>query len=108
MPEPPKSPGVMAAPNRALVTARVRSCEPAENIPGKWLLEVEFEASENRQGANFARVGESADAFTFVEGPIVDQLRSAAGSGGRIRAEAEYLGGPEGGSFQLYDPQVLD
>jgi len=53
-------------------------------------------------------VGERADAFAFVGGSVAKQLQSTTENDGRVKAEVEYLGGPEGGVFQLYDPEVLD
>jgi len=108
MPEPPRPPGIMGAPNRALVTARVKSVRPAENAPGKWQLELEFEATESLEGGHFARVGERADAFTFVGDSVAERLKSVAENEGSVKAEVEYLGGPQGGVFQLYDPEVLE
>ena len=106
VPSPP--PGVMAAPNRVGIVAKVISCRAAEGIPGKWLLEVEFERSESLQGPNFAREGERASAFAFVDAGSAEVLKGLADKQGRVSAEAEFIGGPDGGTFQLYDPKAQD
>lgn len=106
IPSPP--PGVMAAPNRVGILANVISCRAAEGIPGKLILEVQFERSDSIQGPNFARTGERASAFTFVDADTAEALKGLADKQGRVSAEAEFIGGPGGGTFQLYDPKAQD
>jgi hypothetical protein len=51
--------GVMAAPNRARIQARVLRAEQSTQDPEKWQLELEILASQTVSGPNFARVGEN-------------------------------------------------
>jgi hypothetical protein len=86
--------GVMAAPNRAKIKARVLRVEQSPQYSDKWHLELEILASQNVSGPNFARIGEKVQGFAF--GPAWEAPPPAI-----IEAEVEYIGGPQGGQFQL-------
>lgn len=94
-------PGAMAAPNRCRLTGRIVDVHDDVDAPGRRSLRLEISESESIQGGNFARVGEVVDAFTFEGSP-----QMAAGA--TLRSEAEYLGGPRAGRFQLYAPQIIE
>jgi hypothetical protein len=108
MSDQPFTSGVMAAPNRVRVVATVLSVSAARDVPGKWFLALRWEQSEALRGPNFARIGERADGFTFVDDQTAAKLKELAAAGGRLVAEAEFIGGPGGGSFQLFDPIPKD
>jgi hypothetical protein len=108
MSDQPFTPGVMAAPNRLHVVATVLSVRAAQDVPGKWFLALRWEHSKALRGPNFARTGERADGFTFVDDQTAAKLKELAAAGGRLVAEAEFIGGPQGGSFQLFDPKPKD
>lgn len=85
--------GVMAAPNRSRMTARVSGIEAVEGQP-KWYLSVEVLEAEAIEGGLFVRAGEHARVFVVGEQPDLH-------AGDVFRAEVEYLGGPGGGELQL-------
>jgi hypothetical protein len=91
--------GVMAAPNRARIQARVLRAEQSTQDPEKWQLELEILASQTVSGPNFARVGEKVQGFTF--GPAWEVPAQTI-----IEAEAEYIGGPHAGQFQLTNVRI--
>ncbi len=86
--------GVMAAPNRCEIKARVLRLEQSDQFPDKWYLELEFVESKDLSGPNFARVGQRAKGFTL-------ELPSNISQGSIIAAQAEFLGDERGGQFQL-------
>lgn len=88
-------PGVPAAPNRSHVKAKVVSKKQSDRFPDKWLLEIEIVDSRSIEGPNFARAGQHTEAFSF------DAKIVGVSVGSVISAEAEYLGGPTQGQFQL-------
>lgn len=98
---PPNVRGVMAAPNRCEIKARVLQVRQSARFPDKWHFELEFLESRQVSGPNFARVGEQAQGFSFG---------SFAGlsPGAIITAEAEFLGDERGGQFQLYEVEVTN
>jgi hypothetical protein len=91
--------GVMAAPNRSRIKARVLHVEQSSTYPDKWLLELEILESHDVSGPNFARVGTNVEGFSF--GPAWDAAPQAI-----IEAEAEYIGAVQGGQFQLTDVRI--
>ena len=93
--------GVMAAPNRCRIKARVLHVEQSSTYPDKWLLELEIIESHDMSGPNFARVGKNVEGFSF--GPAWGAPPQAV-----IAAEAEYIGGVQGGQFQLTDVRILE
>ena len=91
--------GVPAAPNRCRLAAAVLELRPEPDVPQKSLLLLEVRELEPIQGGRFAGPGEQVAAFTF------DDVTGLA-VGAVVTAEAEYLGGPSGGTFQLYGPRA--
>lgn len=87
-------PGIMAAPNSSRIKTRILRAEKSEQYADKWQLEFEILESENISGPNFARVGEKGEGFTFR--PAWDLPLPVI-----VEAEAEYIGGPQKGLFQL-------
>lgn len=85
--------GVMAAPNRSVITARV---EDLERVPGqpKWYFAVTVIAAESIEGGLFVRAGDPARVFVVADDP-------GLAPGEEFRAEVEYVGGPGGGELQL-------
>ena len=91
---------VMAAPNRSRIKAKVLQTEPSARFADKWHLELEILESEDLEGPNFARVGETAQGVAFEQG-------GAIAAGDVISAEAEFVGGPRGGQFRLFEVAAL-
>lgn len=86
--------GVIAAPNSSRIKARILRVAQSEQYADKWRLEFEILEAQNVSGPNFARVGEKVNGFTFspkwnLPVPVI------------VEAEAEYIGGPQKGLFQL-------
>lgn len=88
--------GVSAAPNLARIGAICEQAVRSADSPRKWMLGLRIESVEVLYGGTFVRAGEQVDAIAFdlPVDPVV---------GARIYADAEYLGGPRGGEFRLYD-----
>jgi hypothetical protein len=99
--EPDNARGVVAAPNRSRIKARVLHVEQSSTYPDKWLLELEIIESQDVSGPNFARVRKTVEGFSF--GPAWEAPPQAI-----IEAEAEYIGGAQGGQFQLTDVRLLE
>jgi hypothetical protein len=93
--------GVMASPNRVKIKARVLGVEQSTQYPDKWQLALEIIASRDVSGPNFARVGEKVQGFAF--GPAWEAPPPTI-----IEAEAEYIGGPQGGQFHLTNVLVAE
>lgn len=91
--------GMLAAPNRSRIKARVLGVEQSRDYPDKWHLKLEVLESSNVRGPNFARVGQQVEGFTF--GPTWEAPPQAV-----IEAEVEYIGDGRGGQFQLSDVRV--
>jgi hypothetical protein len=87
--------GIMAAPNRSRITARVASVERVPNQP-KWYLTVEVLDAHAREGGLFVHTGDSTRVFVIGDEPGLE-------AGDVFRAEVEYLGGPGGGELQLHE-----
>ncbi|MGB7924388.1 MAG: hypothetical protein WCF57_14180 [Pyrinomonadaceae bacterium] len=94
-------PGVMAAPNRSRIKAKVLNVEQSAKYPDKWHLELEILEASGMGGPNFARVGQKAEGFSF--GPSWDAPPPAI-----IEADAEYIGGAQGGQFQLSNVRTVE
>ena len=90
----PEFKGVMAAPNRSQIKAKVLSLEQSSEYPDKWIFDLEIIESKSLSGPNFAHVGEKAEGFAFDPLP-------ALSSGDVIDGEAEFLGDERGGKFRL-------
>jgi hypothetical protein len=86
---------VSAAPNRSRITARVKRVEASTSSPGKWYLIVDILDATAIEGGLFPRVGTEGRVFTFGDNSPVDK-------GALFTAEVEYVGGPQGGEFQLH------
>ena len=99
MSEPPDVGGVPVAPNRCEIKAKVLSKQQHASFPDKWLYEIEILESTDKQGPNFARSGQVAQAFSFEAS---EQISTEC----LIVAEAEYTGGPTRGQFQLTHVKV--
>lgn len=93
--------GMLAAPNRARIKARVLGVEQSANFPDKWQLRLEVLESSSVSGPNFARVGQQVEGFTF--GPTWDVPPQAV-----IEADVEYIGDARAGQFQLSNMRVSD
>lgn len=89
--------GVMAAPNRCEMKLRVVSVTCPARFPDKQELVFELLAAQSVEGPDFVtqRIGQSVKGFTF-------DTSVTLADGVLIIAEAEYLGGPRQGSFQLF------
>ena len=87
--------GVPAAPNLARITATYLQVARSTDSPRKWLLRLLVDSVNVVHGGEFVRPGDEVDAFTFdpVEEPT---------AGASLRAEAEFVGGPRGGTFHLH------
>lgn len=90
----PKLPTVMAAPNHARIKARILGLEQSTQYPDKWILQFEILESTALTGPNFAHVGETVEGFTFMNSATLKPQDIVEG-------EAEYIGGAQGGQFQL-------
>jgi len=99
--DPDDARDVIAAPNRSRIKAKVLHVEQSSTYPDKWLLELEVIKSQDVSGPNSARVGKYVEGFSF--GPAWDAPPQAI-----IEAEAEYIGGTQGGQFQLTDVRILE
>lgn len=95
MPTEPSG-GIMAAPNSSHIKAHILSVERSEQAPNRWNLNIEILSAESIEGPNFARANTQARAFTF-------DPPGGLTAGRTLTASAEYLGGPQGGWFQLTD-----
>lgn len=91
---PSNIPGVMAAPNNARIKAVISRVEQSAQYPDKWLLEIEIVESQSISGPNFARPGKKAEGFTFRDAWDLPMPVT-------VEADAEYIGGPQKGVFQL-------
>ncbi len=87
---------MLAAPNRCRIKARVNSLQRPAHFPDKVELEIEILETREVSGPNFARAGQTAQAFTFDPPATVTE-------GAIIECTAEFLGDPRGGRFQLTD-----
>lgn len=92
---------VLATPNRSRIKARVQHVEQSPTYPDKWHLALEILESHDVSGPNYARVGNNVEGFSF--GPAWNAPPQAI-----IAAEAEYIGGVQGGQFQLTDVRILE
>jgi hypothetical protein len=88
--------GVMAAPNRARITAECLGVNQASNSPRKWLLRLSVRSVEQVYGGAFVRPGDEVDAFTIGDTAGVDV-------GTVLVAAAEYLGDARSGVLRLND-----
>jgi hypothetical protein len=96
----PEFRGVMAAPNRCRIEAKVLSVEQDSSFSDKWYLEMNILETQDLEGPNFARVGQTVKGFAFDLSPEVspDTL---------ITAEAEFVGDERGGQFRLTEVEIL-
>ncbi len=85
---------VMAAPNRARITARV---DGADSVPGqpKWYWTTTVLEATSITGGLFVHPGDVARVFCVGE-------RAPLDVGDRFTAEVEFIGGPGGGELQLH------
>ncbi len=95
----PQPSGVMAAPNKVKLKAKVISLKQDPHFSDKWHIDVEILSSESIEGPNFARQGERAKAFAFDVTPGF--LPQNAEPGNTIVIEAEYVGDAARGSFRI-------
>jgi hypothetical protein len=86
--------GVSAAPNRILLSAEVISL--GEPVNSKRKLRARIESVKCLSGPCFAEQGQQVDCFTFLDA-------SHLVTGTRFKAEAEYIGGPHRGVYQLLE-----
>jgi hypothetical protein len=92
--------GVPAAPNQSRIRAIVRSVEQSPQFSDKWLLEIEILEATAIHGGQFARVGETVQAFAFgADAP--------AAVGDEISALAEFIGDQRGGQFRLEQIEIV-
>ncbi len=90
---------MMVAPNHSKIRARVLRINQSPQFKDKWDLEIEILMIQPIQGGAFAEAGQTVQAFTISE-----QLPFTQND--VISAEAEYLGDPTGGTFQLTEIKV--
>lgn len=88
---------IMVAPNQARVRATILRAERAPEAGDKWLLEVEIGMTTPVHGPQRARPGLRAQAFT---------RRAEWDLPVQVEADAEYIGGPRQGIFQLMNLHV--
>ena len=95
--------GVMAAPNRCKIEARILSVTPSERFPNKRELQFELIEALPLEGPDFAshRVGKKVEGFTFDTSFELSQDEL-------VLAEAEYLGDARQGLFQLFDLRTTE
>jgi hypothetical protein len=67
--------------------------------PRKWQLRVRLQSVEGLYGGTFVHEGETVDSFAF-------DLPGEPAGGHELVAEAEYLGGPRGGTLQLHQVEL--
>jgi hypothetical protein len=96
-----KPPGVMAAPNRCRIQAKVLSLEQSAQFPDKWHLKLTILQAEALKGPLFAHVGSQVQAFAFFANAPSFTVNDI------ITAEAEYLGDAQRGRFQLDSIETL-
>lgn len=96
----PEFKGVMAAPNRSQIKAKVLSLEQSSEYPDKWIFDLEILESKNISGPDFAHVGERANGFAFDPLPDIS-------SGDVVAGEAEFLGDERGGKFRLSEIKII-
>lgn len=85
--------GVMAAPNRSVIKARVERVERVDDH-GRRFLAVKVISAQSLEGGLFVRAGDTARVIAAADDP---QL----GAAHVFSAEVEYVGGPQGGNLQL-------
>lgn len=90
---------MMVAPNQARIRATILRAERAPGTADKWLLEVEICQAMPVRGPQRAEPGLRAPAFTWR--PDWDLPLPV-----QVEADAEYIGGPRHGSFQLLNLHV--
>ena len=88
--------GVMAAPNRARITAECLSVSQAPDSSRKWLLRLAVRSVEQLYGGTFVRPGDEVNGFAIGDPPDVDV-------GTVLVAEAEYVGDARHGVLRLHD-----
>jgi len=98
---PTPSMSVPAAPNQTEIRAIVRNVQQSPDFADRWHLEIEILEATPIHGPQFARVGETAKAFTF--GSV-----SPVQTGDEIIALAEYIGDARGGQFQLSQIRIVN
>ncbi len=69
--------------------------------PRKWLLRLLVDSVTVEHGGQFVRPGDEVDAFAF------DPAGRPA-PGAVLRAEAEFVGGAAGGTFQLHRVELSE
>lgn len=95
----PEVHGMLAAPNRSRIKARVLGVEQSQTFPDKWHLRLEILESSDVSGPNFARAGQQVEGFTF--GDSWDVPPQAV-----IEADVEYIGDGRSGQFKLGNMHV--
>jgi len=90
---------MLAAPNRSRIRAVVQHAAKSEDSPAKWALRLHLESVEVLFGGTFVHEGEVVDGFAF-------DLPEPLAQGAVLVAEAEYIGGPRGGTLQLHEPRL--
>lgn len=95
--------GVMAAPNRCEVKARIVAVTQSKQFPKKRELELELLESQPKEGPDFAsqRIGQKVEGFTFDTAVELSK-------GDLIFAVAAYLGGARRGLFQLSELRTVE
>lgn len=93
--------GIMAAPNRSRITAKVLSVDRSPDWSDKWLLEIEIISSEPVEGPNFSTRGQRGFAFAIGDHSAIRPLCT-------IQADAEYIGDAHGGQWHLENLSVLE
>jgi hypothetical protein len=90
---------MLAAPNRSRIRAVVQHAARSADSPTKWVLRIRLESVELLYGGAFVHEGEVVDGFAF-------DLPDPPAPGAVLVAEAEYIGGPRGGTLQLHEPRL--
>lgn len=93
--------GVMAAPNRSEIKAKVLQIEQSSQFADKWYFELEILETNHISGPNFVRLGQKIKAFTVGEIPKLSPQST-------LTAQAEFIGDQHGGQLQLTQINVTD
>lgn len=89
---------VQAAPNATTIRFKILEKEADKNAPSKTHLKIEILPAEAHHDQRFIKPGAVMPGFTF------DQVETPTGA--VFLADAEYLGGPQGGYVHLKNLQL--
>ncbi|GAB4365161.1 MAG: hypothetical protein Kow00121_01500 [Elainellaceae cyanobacterium] len=85
---------MLVAPNQNRILGKVLRIERSPQFTDRWNLKIEILSIQPIHGGIFAEAGQIVDAFTITEQLLFKKDNV-------ISADAEYVGNPNGGWFQL-------